>query len=115
MSFLNTVTFLQAQAQPQGGLLFSFAPLLFMVVIFYFLLIRPQQKRQKQHNTMLTQLKKGDKVLTSGGIYGLIERVREDGVLVVKVADNVKVEMAKSAVSTVVKGSGEAQEAEAKK
>ncbi len=113
MSFYNMITFMQAQQQ--GGLLFSFAPLLFMVVIFYFLLIRPQQKRQKELKTMLDQLKKGDRVLTSGGIYALIERVKDDGVLVVKVADNVKIEVAKSAVTALVKGSGQSQETVAKK
>lgn len=113
MSLFNTITFLQAQ--PQGNFLFSFAPLLFMVVIFYFLLIRPQQKRQKELNNMLSQLKKGDKVLTSGGMFGLIERVKDDGVLVLKIADNVKIEVAKTAVTTLVKGSGQPQEVEAKK
>lgn len=117
MSLFDVFPLLQAtgQAQPQGGLMFSFAPLLFMIVIFYFLLIRPQQKKQKEHQSMLSQLKKGDRILTSGGLYGLIERVKDDGTLVIKIADNVKVEFAKSAVASVVKNSGQNQKQETAK
>lgn len=85
-----------------GGLLL---PLVGMLVIFYLLLIRPQQKRQKEIQRMLESLRKGDRVLTTGGIYGTIVGMK-DNVVVLKIADNVKVEVAKSAVASLVeKGS----------
>ncbi len=70
-------------------------------VIFYFLLIRPQQKKQKQHQNMLESIKKGDRVVTSGGMYGTVIGVK-DNVVVLKIADEVKVEFAKSAISSIV-------------
>jgi preprotein translocase subunit YajC len=70
-------------------------------VIFYFLLIRPQQKKQKQHQNMLESIKKGDKVVTSGGIYGVVIGVK-DNIVVLKIAEDVKVEFAKGAISQVV-------------
>jgi preprotein translocase subunit YajC len=70
-------------------------------VIFYFLLIRPQQKKQKEHQKMLESLRKGDKVVTSGGVYGTVIGVKEN-VVVLKIAENVKVEFAKSAVTGII-------------
>lgn len=82
-------------------------PILGMLLIFYFLMIRPQQKRQKEIKKMLSGVKKGDRVLTASGLYGTVAGVKDD-VLVVQIADNVKVEMVKSAVTGVVsQGSGE--------
>lgn len=69
-------------------------------LIFYFLLIRPQSKKQKQQQEMLNGLRKGDKVITSGGIYGTISKVREE-VVVLQVAENVKIEVARSAIATL--------------
>ncbi|MBI5741301.1 MAG: preprotein translocase subunit YajC [Nitrospirae bacterium] len=68
-----------AGAQPQGagGVLTSFLPLILIFVIFYFLLIRPQSKKAKEHRQMLDNLKKGDKVVTTGGIFGVIEDLDE--------------------------------------
>lgn len=106
---LQTSTGTHAAANPQGNMLYSFAPLLFMILIFYFLLIRPQQRKQKEHQKMLSEIKKGDRVITTGGIYGLVERVREDGILIIKVADNVKLEFARSAVSSIAKNAGQGQ------
>ena len=80
---------------PQLMLILSF------VLIFYFLLLRPQQKRQKQVQQMLKALKTGDRVLTSGGIYGQILGLKED-VVVLRIADEVKVEVARSAVTQIV-------------
>ena len=76
-------------------------PILGMLVIFYFLMIRPQQKRQKEVQKMLSAVKKGDKVLTASGLYGVVSGVKDD-VVVLQIADNVKVEMLKSAVTGVV-------------
>jgi len=78
----------------------SLVPFLLVILIFYFLLIRPQQKRQKEHRLMVESLGKGDKVITSGGIHGTVVGVKED-IVVVKVADNVKLEISKSAVAMV--------------
>jgi preprotein translocase subunit YajC len=89
-------------AGPQPDLLQTLLPFLFMGVIFYFLLIRPQQKRQKQHQQLMGNLKTGDRIVTSSGIHGLIANVKETTFLL-KVADNVKIEIDKSAVAGVEK------------
>jgi len=75
-------------------------PILGMLVIFYFLMIRPQQKRQKELQKMLTAIKKGDRVLTASGLYGVVAGVKDD-IVVLKIAEDVKVEMLKSAVTAV--------------
>jgi len=87
--------------QPDLGI-GALLPFLFMGVLFYFLLIRPQQRRQKQHQQLLANLKTGDKVVTSGGIHGLIANVKKTTFLL-KIADNVKIEIDKSAISGVEK------------
>ena len=74
-----------------------------MGVMFYFLLIRPQQKQKKDQENLMKNIKSGDKVLMTSGIYGIIANVKEK-TFVVKIADNVKIEVLKSAVSTVLKG-----------
>lgn len=84
----------------------QFAPLIFIGVIFYFLLIRPQQKQRKEQQKLISALKTGDKVVTASGIHGMIANVKERTVLL-KVADNVKIEIDKAAVATVVAGSSE--------
>jgi preprotein translocase subunit YajC len=100
-------TFL-AQAQsaapstsPTGGIGF-FVPLIFIFIIMYFVMIRPQKKRQDEQRRLVASLKTGDRVVTNAGIHGLISNVKETTVIV-KVADNVKIEMEKSAVATVLK------------
>jgi preprotein translocase subunit YajC len=94
--------FLAASAQQQQpGFMSMIMPLMLMLPIFYFMLIRPQQKKQKQFQLMMTQLKKNDKVVTAGGIHGLIVNVKEQ-TLTVKIADNVKIEIDKSSVSRVL-------------
>ncbi len=99
---ISTILFLAQQpaptAPPQADLLSSLLPFVFMGVLFYFLLIRPQQKRQKQHQQLLANLKTGDRVVTSGGIHGLIANVKETTFLLM-VADNVKIEIDKSSIS----------------
>lgn len=93
-------------AAPQGGGLGAFLPLILIFVIFYFLLIRPQQKRQKQHTTMLEALKAGDDVITSGGIFGKIERV-VDGNFILEIASGVKIKVTKNAVAAKVGATAE--------
>ena len=79
-----------------GSGIAQFIPLILIFVIFYFFLIRPQQKKVKDHKSMVATLKRGDKVVTSGGIIGSVERVLEDDKIEVMIADNVNVELIKS-------------------
>ena len=74
----------------------QFIPLILIFIIFYFFLIRPQQKKVKEHRAMVENLKKGDKVVTSGGITGVITRVIDNDKVEVEIAENVKVEIVKS-------------------
>ena len=78
--------------------LFQFLPFIFVFAIFYFLLIAPMRKRQKALQAMIAALKKGDKVVTNGGLYGEVAAVHEE-IVILKLADNVKVRVAKSAIS----------------
>jgi preprotein translocase subunit YajC len=78
---------------PAGGFL-GFVPLILMFVIFYFLLIRPQQKRAKEHQDMISALKTGDKVITSGGIHGVISKVEETDVIL-EIAEKTKIKVTK--------------------
>ena len=86
---------------PGSGLL-GMLPFVFLIVIMYYVMIRPQMRRQKEQAKLVSALKTGDKVVTASGIHGLISNVKETTVIV-KVADNVKLEMEKSAVTNVVK------------
>lgn len=85
--------------------LIQFLPFIFVFAIFYFLLIAPMRKRQKALQAMIAALKKGDKVVTNGGLYGEVAAVHEE-IVILKLADNVKVRVAKSAISGL---EGEAQ------
>ena len=82
----------------QGGLLASLLPLIILFVIFYFLVILPQQREAKKHKLMVSELKKGDKILTTGGIIGEVVRNEPDN-LVVRIAKDVEVRIDKSAVA----------------
>ncbi len=85
----------------QAGGFSSFIPLILMFVIFYFLLIRPQQKKSKEHREMISNIKKGDRVVTSGGIYGDVTHVGET-TMTLKIADKVRIKLARSNVATLV-------------
>ncbi len=74
----------------------QFIPLILIFVIFYFFLIRPQQKKVKEHKKMVEALKRGDKIITSGGIVGTVERVIDNEKVEVLISDNVKVELVRS-------------------
>ena len=74
----------------------QFVPLILIFVIFYFFLIRPQQKKMKVHKLMVSSLKRGDKILTTGGILGTVERVMEDDKIEVSISENVTIELIKS-------------------
>src|SRR3712207_4378549 len=89
-----------APAAGGGGFLFGLAPMLLIFVIFYFLLIRPQQKRMNQHQTMIEAVKRGDTVVTSGGLIGKVTKV-EDAEIEVELAPNVRVRVIKGMLSEV--------------
>jgi len=93
------------QSGAAGGLM-QFFPLILIFVIFYFLIIRPQQKRAKDQREMLSNLKKGDKIVTTGGIYGLIDSLT-DKTVTVKIAENVKIRVERAAVARLRAGAGE--------
>ena len=92
-----------AQAAPDGGGMIQTIILFGLIfVIFYFMIIRPQQKRQKERQKMLDALEKGDKILTAGGIYGTVIGI-EDKTVLVQIADNVKVKVDRGSVGSVLK------------
>ena len=80
----------------EGSGIGQFIPLILIFVIFYFFLIRPQQKKVKEHKAMVESLKRDDKVITSGGITGTVERLIDNDKVEVEIADNVKVEIVKA-------------------
>ena len=100
MSLLNLFLSMPPQAAEGGGILgqySQFLPFVLIIVVFYFFMIRPQMKRQKELRKYREGLKKGDKVITNGGIYGKVAEVKEEYISV-EIAENVKVKMDKSAI-----------------
>ncbi|HXM31571.1 MAG TPA: preprotein translocase subunit YajC [Xanthobacteraceae bacterium] len=97
-----------AQGAPAGGsdMLFQVAPFALIFVIMYFLILRPQQKRAKDHQTLVSQLRRGDTVVTSGGLVGKITKVVDDNEIEVQIADNVRVRQLRQMV-TEVRAKGE--------
>lgn len=100
VDFMSFISLLQA-AGGSGSMLMSVLPFGLIIIIFYFFIIRPQNKKQKETEKMLSSLKKGDKVVTIGGIHGVISSTKEKTVIV-KVDDNTKIEFSRNAVSTVI-------------
>lgn len=101
ISFLQQNTGNASSASSMAGMLSTFLPMIAIFAIFYFFLIRPQNKKQKETEKMIAALKKGDKVVTIGGIHGVISSTKEKTV-VVKVDDNTKIEFNRTAIATVV-------------
>ncbi len=93
-----------AQAAGGGGadMLTQFLPLILIFVVFYFLLIRPQQKKQKAHREMLSALHRGDRIVTAGGIVGTITKVNSDTELTVEISDGVRVRVMRGMVTDVI-------------
>ncbi|MFN6977583.1 MAG: preprotein translocase subunit YajC [Gemmobacter sp.] len=91
-----------AQSGDTASALSSFIPLILIFAIMYFLLIRPQQKKVKEHKAMVEALRRGDQVLTQGGIIGKVTKVKEDGELEVEIADGVKVRVIKGTIAQVL-------------
>ena len=96
------------QSAGSAATIANFLPIIAIGLVFYFLVIAPANKQRKKQQEMLSTLKKGDQVLTSGGIYGTIQGVEADAVYL-KIADNVKVKVARSAISGLVSTTPEAQ------
>ena len=94
-----------AQAASSGGgssFLIQIAPLILIFAVFYFLLIRPQQKKMKEHKTMVAALAKGDKVVTAGGLMGTIFKIEDEKIATIEIAENVKVKVVRSTISEVI-------------
>jgi preprotein translocase subunit YajC len=104
---MNIAYAMGSQAAGQGGSsqIMAFAPLILLFVVFYFLLIRPQQKKAKQQKTFLENLKKGDDVVTSGGMYGKITGIT-DNTVTLEVAEKIRIKVLKSSIVTTA-GKGE--------
>jgi preprotein translocase subunit YajC len=96
---LTSIAFAAPFALPTG--LASFLPFLLIIVVFYFLLIRPQQNRQRKWQDMLGNLKPGDRVTTTGGIRGVILSIKDDAIQLRVAPDNLRIEVAKSAIASV--------------
>ncbi|MBL4721388.1 MAG: preprotein translocase subunit YajC [Alphaproteobacteria bacterium] len=95
----------EAWAQGAGGggdMITSFLPLILIFAVFYFLLIRPQQKKAKAHQEMISNLHRGDKVITGGGVHGTVTKVLNDADLMVEIAEGVRVRVAKGTVSALI-------------
>ena len=91
-----------AQDVGAGSAITSFVPLILIFAIMYFLLIRPQQKRVKEHQKMVEAVRRGDQVVTQGGIVGKVTKVKEDGEIEVEIAEGVKVRVVRSTVAQVI-------------
>lgn len=103
MPMFVTAAFAQgAEAPPAGAVFAQFLPIILIFIIFYFLLIRPQQQKMKQHRAMVEALRRGDQVVTSGGIVGKVFKVNDDGMVEVEIADGVKVKIIKHTITQVL-------------
>ncbi len=92
-----------AAAAPKGGLMGMLMPFALIIIVFYFLMIRPQQKQKAKHEEFLKNLKKGDEVVTSSGIIGTIDSISENNIVTIQVDDNVKIKVLKATVSANAK------------
>ncbi|HKD58870.1 MAG TPA: preprotein translocase subunit YajC [Terracidiphilus sp.] len=92
---------LLAAAPAGGGSAITMLPLLLLIPLMYFVMIRPQQKRQKQWQEMLSSIKTGDRITTAGGIRGIIISIKDDAVIIRVAPDNLKLEIAKNAIASV--------------
>jgi preprotein translocase subunit YajC len=124
MLFLNGALWMGGNpnpGQPAPNPILSFLPFILIIAVIYFMMIRPQKKKQQEREKMIGALQKGDRIVTVGGLHGTVQLPKEKSVIV-KIADNVKVEIERSAIAAVLSGKGdessekiEVLEAEAKK
>ncbi|MEM6414128.1 MAG: preprotein translocase subunit YajC [Pseudomonadota bacterium] len=97
-----TPAYAQAAGPEAPSALVQLAPLVFIFVIFYFLLIRPQQQARKKHEDMVNNVRRGDQVVTAGGLYGKVTKVLDSGDVLVEVADGVVLKVVKATLSNVL-------------
>jgi preprotein translocase subunit YajC len=102
---MNTIALLQAGSSLLSNFL-GVVPILAIALVFYFLVIAPANRQRKKTEQMLSSLKKGDRIVTNGGIYGTIQGVEAD-VVYLKIAENVKIKLARSAIASIQAGEGE--------
>ena len=101
--FVSTAFAQTAGAPASGGdMLVQFAPLILIFIVFYFLLIRPQQRKMKEHKTMLEAIRRGDRVITGGGIIGTVTKVGPDDELQVEIAEGIKVRCMRGTINMVL-------------
>ncbi|MGA9115450.1 MAG: preprotein translocase subunit YajC [Bacteroidota bacterium] len=105
MVFHNVIAMASPPGDPQGGLISTLIMFGLIIGIFYFMIIRPQQKRQKEREKLLGAIKKGDRIVTAGGLHGTIAGVEEKTILL-QVAENVKLKLDRTAVTSIVRESG---------
>ncbi|MBK1697750.1 preprotein translocase subunit YajC [Rhodovibrio salinarum] len=106
---LISPAYAQAAGGEGGGLLVQLLPIILIFVVFYFLLIRPQQKRMKQHRDMVANLRRGDKIVTSGGLIGQVTKVVNENEIQVEVAEEVRVRVVRNNVQEVLSKTEPAQ------
>lgn len=103
--FINNAFAQQAtQAATQPNAITSFLPLILIMLVFYFLIIRPQSKKARDHRTLLESIVKGDEIVTAGGIFGKVQKIETDNnILQVEIADNVRIRVRRELVSEVIR------------
>ena len=106
MSVATSLAFWAAAPAGTGGGAIGFLPIFLLIPVLYFVMIRPQQKRQKEWQAMLSSIKSGDRVTTAGGIRGTILSIKDDVVVIRVAPDNLKLEIAKSAIASVTTQDG---------
>ena len=106
MLFLISQALADGKATQQSSSLISFLPMLAFIALMYFLLIRPQQKKQKQHQALISSIKKGDRVMTNSGLIAIVSKVLNDQEVVLEIAEGVKCKFVKSTIMNVL-NSGE--------
>lgn len=100
-AFAQTATTTGTGAAPLAGII-SFLPMILIVALFYFIMIVPQSKERKKREALLNSLQRGDRVMTKGGIYGIVADIKEQ-LIVLKVAENTKIEIERSYIETIQK------------
>jgi len=100
---VTTLLYMAGSSGGAGGGAGFFISMILIILVIYFLMIRPQSKKQKEHRQMLENLKKGDTVITAGGIYGTVAGIKEkENSIIIKIAENTKIELLKTSISKVI-------------